>query len=126
MVDDIELADKKFQKELISGTSALVLLSILNDATEPMYGYQIAKLIEGQKEEIPMLKQGALYPVLRSLESSHLLQSLVEPSVSGPPRRYYQITDEGRTTLERWKEMWRQMTTFVDAIMKGESHDQEC
>ena len=125
MVDEIESADKKFQKELISGTSALVLLSVLNNATEPMYGYQVAKLIEGQREVVPMLKQGALYPVLRSLESSGLLQSEVEPSVSGPPRRYYQITDPGRKTLERWKEMWNQMRTFVDAIMKGESHDQE-
>ncbi len=124
-VDETESADKKFQKELISGISALVLLSVLNDATEPMYGYQIAKLIEGQSVNVPMLKQGALYPVLRSLESSGLLGSRVEPSVSGPPRRYYQITDPGRKTLERWKEMWDQMRTFVDAIMKGESDDQE-
>ena len=39
MVDEIESADKKFQKELISGTSALVLLSVLNvanDAAEPL------------------------------------------------------------------------------------------
>jgi len=125
MPDEIESEDKKFQKELISGISALVLLSVLNDAaSEPMYGYQIAKLIQPQ-EDIPWLKQGALYPVLRSLESSNLLQSWVEPSVSGPPRRYYQITDSGRKTLERWKKMWSQMTTFVDAVMKGESYDQE-
>ena len=128
MVDEIESADKKFQKELISGTSALVLLSVLNDAddaAEPMYGYQIAKLIHSQGEDIPMLKEGALYPVLRSLENSHLLTSRVEPSVSGPPRRYYRITDEGRKTLERWENIWSQMTAFVDAIVKGESHDQE-
>lgn len=125
MVDEIESADKKFQKELISGTSALVLLSVLNNATEPMYGYQVAKLIEGQREEAPMLKQGALYPVLRSLEGSGLLQSEVEPSVSGPPRRYYRITDAGRSTLKRWREMWDQMRSFVDTIMKGESDDQE-
>ncbi|MCX5998628.1 MAG: PadR family transcriptional regulator [Chloroflexi bacterium] len=125
MVDEIESADKKFQKELISGTSALVLLSVLNNATEPMYGYQVAKLIEGQREDVPMLKQGALYPVLRSLEGSGLLQSEVEPSVSGPPRRYYQITDAGRSTLKRWREMWDQMRSFVDTIMKGESDDQE-
>jgi PadR family transcriptional regulator PadR len=124
MVEEIESADKKFQKELISGTSALVLLSVLNDATEPMYGYQVAKLIEAQREDVPMLKQGALYPVLRSLESSGLLESRVEPSVSGPPRRYYQITEAGRKTLGRWKEMWNQMKTFVDATMKGEAHDQ--
>ena len=99
MVDEIESEDKKFQKELISGTSALVLLSVLNDANEaiePMYGYQIAKLIQSHGEDVPMLKQGTLYPVLRSLESSHLVESWVEPSVSGPPRRYYRSTDAGR------------------------------
>ncbi len=38
-----------------------------------------------------------------------LLSSEVEPSVSGPPRRYYTITDEGRETLTLWTEIWSQM-----------------
>ncbi|MFA9454066.1 MAG: PadR family transcriptional regulator, partial [Candidatus Aminicenantaceae bacterium] len=36
-------ANKKFQKELNSGTAALVLLSLMDRSAEPMYGYQIAK-----------------------------------------------------------------------------------
>ena len=95
MVDTTD-ANKKFQKELNSGTAALVLLSILSQADEPMYGYRIAKLMVADDENVPMMKQGALYPVLRSLESSGLLESHVDPSVSGPPRRYYQITETGR------------------------------
>lgn len=122
-MEEIESADKKFQKELTSGISALVLLSVVSTATGPMYGYQIAKLIDGQKANLPMLKQGALYPVLRSLEASGLLESQVEPSVSGPPRRYYSITGSGRKTLERWKDMWNRTEEFVDDIMKGESND---
>ena len=94
-VEETESADKKFQKELVSGVAALVLLTILDKAAEPMYGYQIAKVIDGQADEAAVLKQGALYPVLRSLESSGLLESRVEPSVSGPPRRYYRITEPG-------------------------------
>ena len=124
-LDETESADRKFQKELVSGVAALVLLSILGEAAEPMYGYQIAKVIDGQAEEAPVLKQGALYPVLRSLESSGLLESRVEPSVSGPPRRYYRITDAGRTTLARWTALWDQMRTFVDTVMKGEGHGQD-
>jgi PadR family transcriptional regulator len=120
--DETESADRKFQKELVSGVAALVLLSILGDASEPMYGYQIAKVIDGQARDAPVLKQGALYPVLRSLESSGLLESRVEPSVSGPPRRYYRITDAGRTTLARWRAMWEEMRTFVDTATKGEGH----
>jgi len=115
-------ADKKFQKELNAGTAAVVLLSILDRADKPMYGYQIAKHIETSVEDMPMT-QGALYPVLRSLESSGLLESEVEPSVSGPPRRYYKITESGRETLKRWTEIWSQTKVFVNTILEGEHDD---
>ncbi len=114
-------ANKKFQKELNSGTAALVLLSILSHADEPMYGYRIAKLVEVDDENVPMMKQGALYPVLRSLEGSGLLESHVDPSVTGPPRRYYKITDSGLETLESWKKIWNQTKSFVDGILKGKT-----
>ncbi len=110
---------KKFQKELNSGTTALVLLGVQGQTSKPMYGYQIAKLIEANVKDIPIMKQGALYPVLRSLESSGLLESEVEPSVSGPPRRYYRITETGRETLERWREIWDQTKALVDNVMHG-------
>jgi len=116
-------ADKKFQRELNSGMTALILLSVLKNASEPMYGYQIAKLIERGRADVPMTKQGGRYPVLRSLEGSGLLRSRVEPSVSGPPRRYYEITQPGRETLKRWKQMWSQMTEFVDSILEGDTDD---
>ncbi|MFC1945528.1 PadR family transcriptional regulator [Chloroflexota bacterium] len=106
-------ADKKLQRELNTGTASVVLLSILERAFEPMYGYQIAKYIENSVEDMPMT-QGALYPVLRSLESNNLLESEVEPSVSGPPRRYYKITESGRETLIRWIKIWSQTKVFVD------------
>lgn len=123
MVDIIETV-KKFQKELNGGTSALALLGVLGKANgQPMYGYQIAKLIESKSTDIDIMKQGALYPVLRSLESSGLLQSEVEPSVSGPPRRYYKITESGHKTLEKWTEIWQQTRDFVDAILKGGEND---
>ncbi|HMZ06606.1 MAG TPA: PadR family transcriptional regulator [Anaerolineales bacterium] len=112
-------ATKKFQKELNAGTSSLVLLAVLNRSGEPLYGYQIAKMLEESGPDIPMMKQGALYPVLRSLEENGLLESMVEPSVSGPPRRYYKITKDGRTALEEWTELWKQTKKFVDTTLKG-------
>lgn len=112
-------ATKKFQKELNAGTSSLVLLAVLNRSGEPLYGYQIAKMLEESGPDIPMMKQGALYPVLRSLEENGLLESMVEPSVSGPPRRYYKITKDGRTALEEWAELWKQTKKFVDTTLKG-------
>jgi len=111
--------DRKFQKDLNAGIAALVLLGVLSRASEPMYGYQIARLIEEDRAEVPTIKQGTLYPVLRSLESSGLLESEVEPSVSGPPRRYYRITMDGRDTLERWRKIWNQTKSLVDNVAEG-------
>ncbi|HEX7540773.1 MAG TPA: PadR family transcriptional regulator [Anaerolineales bacterium] len=122
MVDQDALT-KKFQKEMNSGIASLVLLSVMGQAHEPMYGYQVAKLLDDLSQETPMMKQGALYPVLRSLESSGLLESNVEPSVSGPPRRYYTITEAGRQTLVTWEQIWKQTKIFVDIVLKGVGHD---
>jgi PadR family transcriptional regulator PadR len=62
------------------------------------------------------MKQGALYPVLRTLSAHGLLASRVVPSYAGPPRRYYRITAAGRETLARWLGIWTTTREFVDAV----------
>lgn len=116
---DTEAHQKKFQKELSAGTTALVLLVVLSQAGEPMYGYQIAKLLERNADGALSGKQSALYPVLRNLCSAGLLKSQVEPSVSGPPRRYYKITALGRAAAEEWTATWTATRRFVDSVLKG-------
>jgi len=114
-----ELMLRKFQKELNSGTVSLILLAMLDRSQEPLYGYQIAKSIEGNWQEGAPVKQGTLYPVLRSMEESGLLGSRVEPSVAGPPRKYYTITDRGRAVLADWKSAWATTRDYVDATLEG-------
>ena len=116
-MDDLEAHRRKFQKELSAGTVALMLLSVLAQAPEPMYGYQIAKRLERGGESSLGGKQSALYPVLRNLHAAGLLDSFVEPSVSGPPRRYYQITADGRAVLREWTAAWSSARDFVDSIL---------
>ncbi len=110
---------RKFQKELNSGTVSLVLLAILDQSSEALYGYQIAKRLEGASADSVPVKQGTLYPVLRQLEAQGLLGSTVEPSVAGPPRRYYTITPAGREVLEQWKQTWSRTRDFVDGTLEG-------
>jgi PadR family transcriptional regulator PadR len=118
--DDIQDAQqRKFQKELNAGIVSLVLLSILADAREPLYGYQIAKQLERDGTGTAIMKQGTLYPVLRALSAGGFLESQVEPSVAGPPRRYYRITDAGRHVLAQWKTAWVSTRDFVDSILEG-------
>lgn len=109
---------RKLQKELSSGIVSLALLALLERADRPLYGYQIAKELDSYRGGLPV-KQGTLYPVLRSLEAGGLLTSEVEPSVSGPPRRYYSVTVEGRQALKLWRGAWIRTREFVDAVLEG-------
>ncbi|MBV9344166.1 MAG: helix-turn-helix transcriptional regulator [Gammaproteobacteria bacterium] len=114
-----DTADRKFQKDLNAGLVALVLLTVLARSSEDLYGYEIAKRLQRANEGEALFKEGTVYPVLRTLAAGGLLTSRVVPSYSGPPRRYYRITDEGRAMLSQWSEIWRQTRGFVDRIIEG-------
>ena len=118
-MQDAEIHLKKFQKELSAGTVSLALLAVVATSTEPMYGYQIAKRLEQLGDGVLAGKQSALYPVLRNLEGGGLLESFIEPSDAGPPRRYYRITVQGRQVLEHWTAAWRATRDSVDSVLLG-------
>ena len=109
---------RKFQRELSAGTVSLALLAVVAAADAPMYGYQIAKRLESL-DGVLSGKQSALYPVLRNLSAAELLDTYVEPSVDGPPRRYYRITPLGRKVLREWIEAWTATRKFVDTTLKS-------
>jgi PadR family transcriptional regulator, regulatory protein PadR len=110
---------RKFQKDLNAGLVALVLLAVLDRTPEDLYGYEIAKRLQKANEGEAMFKEGTIYPVLRTLAAQGFLTSRVVPSYSGPPRRYYRITDEGRALLREWAAIWRQTRAFVDRFTEG-------
>ena len=118
-----ERLSQKFQRELNAGLIGLVLLAVLEEPGEDLYGYQIAKRLQQLADGGSPVKQGALYPVLRQLSANGLLVSRIVPSYAGPPRRYYRITEAGRRTLADWRSIWRSTRNFVDefAESKGAS-----
>lgn len=111
---------RKFQKDLNAGLVSLVLLAVLSRTSEDLYGYEIAKRLQRANEGEALFKEGTIYPVLRALSAGGLLTSRIVPSYSGPPRRYYRITAEGRQVLEQWSAIWRQTRDFVDRFIEGE------
>ena len=118
IVTDESQYTRKFRKELMAGLSSLVLLAVLARAGREMYGYEIAKAVKAEGEGGLIFKQGAIYPVLRSLNALGLLESRVEASAFGPPRRYYSITEDGLTALSEWQYAWHDMRDFVDDALK--------
>jgi len=117
--DEQERLSQKFQRELNAGLVGLVLLAVLDQADEDLYGYQIAKRLQHLADGSSPVKQGALYPVLRQLSANGLLASRIVPSYSGPPRRYYRITEGGHRTLAEWRDIWHATRDFVDEFTES-------
>jgi PadR family transcriptional regulator PadR len=111
---------RKFQKELNVGLVALVLLAVLDQSSEDLYGYEIAKRLQRANNGDALFKEGTVYPVLRALSAGGYLTSRVEPSTAGPPRRYYRITGEGRALLVQWGGIWTETRDFVDRVLRGD------
>src|ERR1700733_1713354 len=114
---------KKFQKDLNGGLVGLVLLAVLAQSDEDLYGYEIAKRLATANDGTSIFKEGTIYPVLRALSAGELLTSRIVPSYSGPPRRYYRITAAGRAVLEEWKAIWAGTRDFVDRFTETEQSD---
>lgn len=97
--------------ELRRGVIVLAVLSRLN---EEQYGYS---LINGLGEAGLEVDQGTLYPLLRRLESQGLLQSKWRIE-SDRPRRYYVLSDEGRSLLPRLKDEWKGIVSMMNRMLK--------
>ncbi len=109
---------KKFQKDLNGGLVGLVLLAVLEQSTDDLYGYEIAKRLANANAGVAIFKEGTIYPVLRALSAANLLTSRIVPSYAGPARRYYRITDQGRTVLAEWTAIWAGTRSFVDRFIE--------
>ena len=97
-------------KSLISGSTAMLLLRLLED--KDMYGYEMIETLEQKSNTVFKLKAGTLYPLLHSLEEKHYLTSY-EKEVNGKLRKYYSITKDGRNYLRSRKEEWQEYQTAV-------------
>jgi len=112
---------RKFQKELNGGLVGLVLLAVLAESDEDLYGYEIAKRLASANDGTSIFKEGTIYPVLRALSAGELLTSRIVPSYAGPPRRYYRITEQGRGVLAEWRVIWRGTRDFVDRFIEAKA-----
>jgi len=70
-----------------------------------------------------MVVEGTLYPLLTRLKNAGLLDYKWVESSSGPPRKYYILTDTGRTSLQALNATWLELSDSVHAIVdKTEQH----
>ncbi len=77
-----------------------------------------SEIIKELKEAKLIVVEGTLYPLLTRLKNAGLLQYNWVESSSGPPRKYYELTEDGKTFLKELKNTWTELYTAVELISK--------
>ncbi len=92
-------------------------------ARSEVYGTEILKELKAAKI---LTVEGTLYPLLTRLKKGGMLSYRWEESHSGPPRKYYTITEDGKALLSELGDSWKQLASAVHSItLKNESVHEE-
>jgi PadR family transcriptional regulator PadR len=75
-------------------------------------------IIRELKEAKLIVVEGTLYPLLTRLKNAELLQYNWVESSSGPPRKYYSLTEKGQAFLTELKTTWNELQDAVQLISK--------
>lgn len=98
------------------GTLEFCILALLEK--EDQYGIQLVRTIGAERSLV--VSEGTLYPLLSRLRRSGRAETTWRESSTGPPRRYYSITDSGRAALDHFRFEWTAYRDAVDHIVGTE------
>ena len=94
-----------------------LILAVLGLLRGEHYGYTLRKALAAQGVEID---EGALYPMLRRLDSQGLLTSTWREE-DKRNKRFYRLSGEGEALLGRFERDWRAMNSALDKILQEKS-----
>lgn len=77
-------------------------------------------IIAQLKEAELIVVEGTLYPLLSRLKKDGLLSYQWQESTQGPPRKYYELTEDGRTALQELNSAWAQLARTVDLLKQNQ------
>jgi PadR family transcriptional regulator PadR len=100
-----------FETEMNRGFLQVLVLVLLE---KNMYGYSMARQLE---EKAYALEENTLYPLLRRLEKKGLIKGKWDVS-EDRPRKFYSISEEGRTVRHRLLEIWQKQNEIMNHLLE--------
>lgn len=111
---DLDLNAENIKAQMRKGVLEYCILSILRKGDS-----YVSPLIAELKAAKMIVVEGTLYPLLTRQKNQGLLSYRWEESPSGPPRKYYSLTEKGRKALELMDEAWGEVIKTVELIKTG-------
>jgi len=98
--------------QLKKGALQLCVLSLLSKAD--MYGFELV----GEISTHVKISEGTIYPLLKRIKDEKYVTTYLQESQEGPPRKYYSITNHGRTTLQTLETEWHSLVEGINKILR--------
>lgn len=97
--------------QMRKGVLEYCILSVLenNDA-------YVAEILNTLKDAKMLVVEGTIYPLLTRLKNAGLLGYRWEESTSGPPRKYYGLTEKGKLFLNELNTTWSELQNAVNLV----------
>ena len=102
------------KQQMRKGILEFCILSVLKD--RDLYASEI---LDKLKEAKLIVVEGTLYPLLTRLKNAELLQYRWEESSSGPPRKYYTLTEQGNEFLNELKSTWEELQFAINKVTQS-------
>jgi len=80
-----------------------------------------SEIIEKMKAAGLQILEGTLYPLLTRLKNAELLSYRWEESASGPPRKYFSMTEKGEAFYKELEQTWHQLASAVSELTQTTS-----
>jgi PadR family transcriptional regulator PadR len=103
--------EENFRSQMKKGILELCVLKVVQ--FQECYASNISERL---KKADLLVVEGTLYPLLTRMKNAGWIQYRWEESKSGPPRKYYQITDEGVSILEKLEKEWDSLTQSIQSL----------
>ncbi|WP_420808757.1 PadR family transcriptional regulator [Bacillus salacetis] len=100
---------------MLKGILEGCILAVINES--PTYGYEL--YVKLASKGMDSVSEGSIYPILLRLQKEGLIKGKMQKSASGPNRKYYTLTEDGKASLEQFIIEWTKLDASVDLIIKG-------
>jgi len=102
--------------DLLRGALEMLILRTIERG--PMHGYAITESILNASEEVLDIDEGSMYPALYRMQKRGWIEAEWGRSDNNRRAKFYSLTDEGRTRLERASERWGRFSRAVESVME--------
>lgn len=108
------MTEERLEKLRLELRRGVLVLAVLGSLKQPHYGYSLRKQLQDAGIDID---EGTLYPLIRRLAEQGLLDSEWQQG-EGRERRYYQLSEEGKTLLENLTGEWQELNHHLGKLLE--------